>query len=78
MSIRRYCDRCGTEISRSATTHRIRRQLDGIQIEVMVGWQGTWNAGDVCRPCTVLVIQAGQPFGGDTDEPALIDGSESG
>jgi hypothetical protein len=58
MSVRWFCDGCGTEIPSDEFSH-LRRglQINGtkISIEVLVAVGGVWNSGNVCHKCIKLV-----------------------
>lgn len=63
MSIRRYCDVCHAEIGRNYVHDRlkgtVRRAGDGVpatQIEVMLGTNGAWNGGDLCKACLAAAL----------------------
>lgn len=63
--IRRYCDRCGEQITgRRNGSNRIKRELyeSGriVSVEVMVAFNRTWNSGDVCDNCVILAVNTGQ------------------
>jgi hypothetical protein len=62
--IRRYCDVCGVEILNLAADERIKKALNGIVIEVIVGvYKGAWNSGDFCVPCVIKTVVEGVPYG---------------
>lgn len=64
--IRRYCDGCGDDIETSAVSERIegkhrRRGPSGsvdVLVEVIVGTNGTWNKGDLCRGCVIDAVNS--------------------
>lgn len=64
MSTRCFCDLCGEEIYTPAdrgnrVSDRIRRELQEVRVEVMVGFEGTMNNGHVCTPCVIRVVNEG-------------------
>ena len=63
-----FCDRCGEEITESngrqpasSTLYgaRLTRHLDGIGIQVMIQYEGVWNAGVICKQCVLYVVANG-------------------
>lgn len=60
MSTKYFCDRCDKEIDAKEASHRIRRRLDSVMIEVMRGVGNTWNAGHVCDDCVIKVVVEGR------------------
>lgn len=72
MSIRRFCDQCGTEISEASgwgTDARICDKTSRLMVEVTTGWDGSWNSGDLCKPCIVNAVLAAAGFGISIGEP---------
>ncbi len=57
MSIKRYCDNCGEQIEISVSMERMERKLGLINYEIMVGQNGTMNAGDFCKYCVLDIIR---------------------
>jgi hypothetical protein len=67
--IRHFCDLCGDEIHAylggNRVTHRIRRSLEAVHVEVTVGVVKdrnvgpTWNGGHVCTACVMKVVERG-------------------
>ena len=77
--IRRYCDRCGNQITRNAVSQRIKRELYDAPgriygVEVMVAVNRVWNHGDLCEGCVVEVVNKGTELGGV--EPHYTDGQD--
>lgn len=58
--IERYCDSCGKPVRRNAVHQRIRRRVGRVSAEVTVAVDGTWNRGDVCEDCVILVVSGGR------------------
>jgi hypothetical protein len=44
------CDHCGYTM-KPHEGKRLALEYNGILIEVISGWKGTWNAGDICHRC---------------------------
>lgn len=52
------CDVCAKEISgrENAVSNRILYTKDLVKIEVTVGYEGTWNKGELCQECVLEVV----------------------
>ncbi len=60
MSIKRFCDRCETEMTlRNYASKRYRPVLDKFKLEVMVTIDGAPNTGDICFTCLFDVFNNG-------------------
>lgn len=58
MSVKYFCDSCGTELN--AFEHaRLKRRRGRVTVEVMHRLDDTWNAGNVCHPCIVKTVYEG-------------------
>lgn len=55
-----FCDVCKEEIKRNFVSERFSPKKGLIKLEVMVGFNGTWNAGEICLPCLKMVFNAGE------------------
>jgi hypothetical protein len=51
-----FCDVCGNKIASPET--QISGRRGRIQYTITRALDGTWNGGQVCRPCVVEAIQA--------------------
>ena len=51
--VKRYCDSCKSEIKGfNALQLRIKgKSRNGIKIEIITGFDKTWNYGDACETC---------------------------
>lgn len=51
--IKRYCDNCKSEIKGfNALQMRVKgKSSNGIKIEIVTGFDKTWNTGDACERC---------------------------
>lgn len=64
--IKRFCDACGTEISRSANRDVWEIQFQNedkkilVQIDCMVTINGTTNGGEICQACVVKTVRDGR------------------
>lgn len=66
MSIRRYCDACGREITRNYVSERLEgdttintynpRTRTPVTISVIAGVNGVANGGDLCAVCVVDAV----------------------
>jgi len=67
MTIRRFCDACGTEIQQNYVSDRltaertfVRRDVwtkrTKVQVECMVTVNGVTNQGDLCRDCVIDTV----------------------
>jgi len=60
MSIKRFCDRCESEVTlRNYVLPRYRPVLGEFKLEVMVSRNGTSNSGEICFVCLVEVFNDG-------------------
>lgn len=70
MSIKRFCDRCGEELTKKNCSGRDsdgrlfgRISLPGgkssMFVQVIVGTNETWNSGDYCNFCIAAALRAG-------------------
>jgi len=59
MSLKCFCDVCGAEIA-DEDQGRVLRQLGKVMVEIMVRYENGWNAGHVCPPCVVRVVNEGE------------------
>lgn len=67
MTIRRFCDCCGVELTANRVTNRVTREYSvtgkpKVQVEVTAGVNGTWNGGELCTDCVVLAVDKGKDF----------------
>ena len=59
MSAKYFCDQCGDELSKK-DYGRIKRKKGRIEIEVLVGIDGTWNSGHACHKCVIDAVVIGK------------------
>lgn len=58
--IKRFCDACGTEISRNVVQQRFRPSRyfnnQNFAAEIIVKVGDTWNAGELCLACLTTLV----------------------
>lgn len=71
--IRRFCDPCGKEISKSANRSQFKHQFTNEDLEVnvmvdtMVTINGATNSGDICAECIIKTVSEGVYLGMNRD-----------
>jgi len=61
MSTRHFCDNCGNELLSNEfrgrmVDGRLGRANGGLMVQVITGWNGTWNDGEFCVHCIVQAV----------------------
>ena len=60
MSIKRFCDSCGTEVIRNYVSQRLKLRRRGFTAEVMLTYGSTCNSGEICRACLNKLLALGK------------------
>ena len=53
-----YCDVCEAELTKREG-YRLMKKKDFLVVEVIVGMNGTWNAGHCCHKCIIDAVVSG-------------------
>lgn len=65
MTIKRYCDACGSEVQRNYVADRLKGDShtsgpEGsirVMVELTLGINGTWNRGEFCGMCALDAVR---------------------
>lgn len=57
--LKRFCDNCGAEITRSVAENRIVKRFNQFTLELLVTFKGVANTGDLCEACALKILSSG-------------------
>lgn len=60
MSAKYFCDRCEFQMKKGEH-ERLCLNFEGVMVEVISGWKGTWNGGNICHRCIKAAVKHGKP-----------------
>lgn len=67
MSIKRFCDECGLELTRCCVSERLVLQHGGVRVSITVATMDVskltgfaWNSGNVCEACVRKTCAKGE------------------